>query len=88
MYVVQPVLLPNQKRMSSTALSFFTIGTGIVLGSFYFPMKQSYERDKERDRARINELEEEVFRLKREMRICGILGRNTEFEDSKITPGK
>ncbi len=72
--------------MSST-IPFLTLSAGMVVGGvgalreYYLPMKHCYERDKKR----IHELEEEILRLKREMRICGI---RIPSEDSKITPGK
>jgi hypothetical protein len=71
---------------TSTFLALGSIGTVVgggiyALREYYIPMKN----DRTRDRERIQELEEEIVRLKREMRICGI---RITSEDSKIAPGK
>ncbi len=57
------------------------VGSIYTLREYYIPMQNGRTRDRER----IQELEEEIVRLKREMRICGI---RIASEDSKIAPGK
>ncbi len=37
-------------------------------------------REMKRDKERINELEEEIVRLKRELRICGVYTDKTDIE--------
>lgn len=60
--------------MASTVTPFFLVGAGALTGCFYMareyylPIKQDYQKDQQR----IRSLEEEIVRLKREMRICGI----------------
>lgn len=57
----------------STALSIapfalFGLSAVVTLREYYLPLKNQHAKDKERIRV----LEEEVIRLKREMRSCGI----------------
>jgi len=73
---------------TTTATTVLSLGIGALVGGvyalreYYIPIRTRVTRDKQR----IQELEEEIVRLKREMRICGI--RLGDGEDSKITPGK
>lgn len=61
--------------MTSTVASFALLGVGGLTGCFYMtreyylPMKKKQENDKQI----IRSLEKEIVRLKREMRICGII---------------
>jgi hypothetical protein len=60
--------------MSVTSSLLAVVGAGAISGwfytirTYYLPMKEENIKDKER----IQSLEEEIVRLKREMRICGI----------------
>lgn len=58
-------LVPMASVMTLASLSWMGRYT---LQEYYLPLKHQHAKDKERIRA----LEEEIVRLKREMRICGI----------------
>lgn len=53
----------------TVSIAFIGLSAVYTLREYYLPLKNQHVKDKERIRA----LEEEVIRLKREMRSCGIM---------------
>jgi hypothetical protein len=77
--------------MSTTTVPIASIASLALIGlyharEFYLPLKDQHAKDKER----IQALEEEIVRLKREMRICGITvpyaSSSTPFTPSPLHP--
>lgn len=66
--------------MSSVATAT-TLALSITLTGTVYSFLAPFRAKQTKDRTRIQELEEEIIRLKREMRICGI--RTSSFEDKK-----
>lgn len=51
------------------SITSLALALGYHVKEYYLPLKDQHTKDKER----IQALEEEIVRLKREMRICGIV---------------
>lgn len=66
--------------MSHYAL-FIITSMGILKGSFKsIEWLKENKKERERDKEYIKELEEEIIRLRREMRICGVYSDKSNIE--------
>lgn len=66
--------------MSHYAL-FIITSMGILKGSFTsIEWLKENKKERERDKEYIKELEEEIIRLRREMRICGVYSDKSNIE--------